>query len=83
MGTLANVRDRLAWASTIEKRSILDHEAAWEAAQRSIADEDECPEYRGFKLPRQVGLVPIGRDPFGVTNSFHVVTVPELPIYRL
>ena len=36
--------------------------AAWAEAQRSIADESECPAYGGMKLAPQWGLLPIGRD---------------------
>ena len=62
-GTLASVKERLAFAANVEKESILDHRAEWDRAIASIADRKECPYYDGLKINEQMGLVPLGRDP--------------------
>ncbi len=79
-GALTSVRKRLEFASTIEQRSILDHQSEWRAACRSIADPAECPQYNGLDIKPQVGLVPVGRDPWsGLWEFAHLETgsVPE------
>ncbi|HEX6884600.1 MAG TPA: bifunctional serine/threonine-protein kinase/formylglycine-generating enzyme family protein [Planctomycetota bacterium] len=59
------VRRRLAFAETLAERSVSGSEAreAWQRAVASIADEAECPAYRGLRIEPQVGLLPLGRDP--------------------
>jgi serine/threonine protein kinase/formylglycine-generating enzyme required for sulfatase activity len=62
-GTLASVRRRLAFASTIYERSITDHAEAW---QRTIDGVLGDPTYAGLHevgFEPQLGLVPLGRDP--------------------
>lgn len=62
VGTMASVRERLAFAETIYERSVAARRGDWHAAVASIADTDECPFYNGMMLKPQVGLVPLGRD---------------------
>jgi len=61
-GAVQSVHKRLDFATTIEKRSITDHREAWQKAIASIANEDECSQYKGLVIKEQIGLVPIGRD---------------------
>jgi formylglycine-generating enzyme required for sulfatase activity len=63
VGTIARIRDRLAFAGNVRERSIDSERDAWSAAIRSIADPRECPRYGGLVIEPQMGLVPIGRDP--------------------
>jgi len=62
-GLLKKVKDRLAFAATIEKQSIDDHVQAWDAAIASIGNSTECPCYEGLEIEAQLGFVPIGPDP--------------------
>ena len=62
-GTFAEVEERLAYARTVRKRSVEDFADRWAAAARSIASTSECPQYHGLRVPPQLGLVPIGRNP--------------------
>jgi formylglycine-generating enzyme required for sulfatase activity/serine/threonine protein kinase len=55
------VARRLEWAEAVAALTLED--PRWPAAIASIADETECPQYRGLELRPQLGLVPIGRDP--------------------
>ncbi len=54
-----DMRDRLAFASTIQARSIEDHEDRWAEAVEAIA---ASPKYGGLKITPQLGLVPLGAD---------------------
>jgi len=75
VGTIASVRERLAFARTVARRSIEEPARAWEEAVRSIADTNECPRYSGLVIEPQVGLVPIGRDPAsGLWELAHLQT---------
>ncbi|MFT7463252.1 MAG: serine/threonine protein kinase/formylglycine-generating enzyme required for sulfatase activity [Pseudohongiellaceae bacterium] len=62
-GLLAEIEARSAWAETLVGRTVSEPSDAWDRALRSIADESECPLYRGLTLVPQVGLLPLGRDP--------------------
>jgi serine/threonine protein kinase len=62
-GLIANVRKRMSEARELHAASVGDHAEEWSRAVRSIADESECPLYRGAKIAPQVGLIPLGRDP--------------------
>jgi len=74
-GLLKSVKERLVFAETIKKRSIDDHRSAWDEAIASIADEEECPAYKGLVIEEQLGLVPIGRDPeSGLWEFSHLQT---------
>jgi formylglycine-generating enzyme required for sulfatase activity len=74
-GLLTNVRNRLAFASTVYQRSITDHQPEWDATIASIADLKECPRYGELVIKEQLGLVPIGRDPdTGLFEFAHLQT---------
>ncbi|MBU0753804.1 MAG: SUMF1/EgtB/PvdO family nonheme iron enzyme [Planctomycetes bacterium] len=74
-GLLANMKERLRFASTIGQRSIEDHYEAWVLARASIADEKECSSYKGLTIEPQLGLVPLGRDPeSGLWEFAHLQT---------
>jgi formylglycine-generating enzyme required for sulfatase activity len=61
-GTLASVRDRVAFARTVAQRSLADARAAWDEAVGSIVNSATSP-HHGLQLQPQLGLVPLGRDP--------------------
>jgi serine/threonine protein kinase/formylglycine-generating enzyme required for sulfatase activity len=61
-GLVASVAKRLELARNLRRLSIDEHAGDWAEATRSIADENECPAYRGLTLAPQLGLVPVGRD---------------------
>ena len=73
--TVASVRDRLAFAESVERKSFTDHREEWDEAIASIADPEECPQYGGLELQDQLGLVPIGRDAdSGLWEFWHMKT---------
>ncbi len=59
-GTIASVRRRLAFASTVSAATIERYAPEWTEAIASI--RDECPQYRGLVIKPQIGLIPLGRD---------------------
>jgi formylglycine-generating enzyme required for sulfatase activity/predicted Ser/Thr protein kinase len=74
-GLLADVRARLAFAESVERDTIGNHEARWADAIRSIADVNECPKYRGLRIKPELGLIPIGRDAqSGLWEFIHLQT---------
>ncbi|MBI5363556.1 MAG: SUMF1/EgtB/PvdO family nonheme iron enzyme [Planctomycetes bacterium] len=64
---LADARSGLAFASSVEERSLV---AAREAWTRAIADAASAPVYGGLRLVPQVGLVPLGPDPASGLQEF-------------
>ena len=80
-GTAADVRRRLAFAATVEERTVTGATAAaaWDEAITSIADEAECPAYGRLAIAPQLGLVPVGRDPRSGLWEFAVVQSGEPP----
>lgn len=78
-GLLEDVKARLEFARTIEKRSIHDHQELWDEAVASIADEVDCPQYRGLVIEPVVGLVPIGRDQNSGLWEFAHLQTGEIP----
>jgi formylglycine-generating enzyme required for sulfatase activity len=73
VGAVASVTLRIEEARRIAQKSLVDAAHAWERAIASIADEMQCPMYRGLRIEPQVGLVPIGRDPVsGLWEFVHV-----------
>jgi formylglycine-generating enzyme required for sulfatase activity len=76
-GRRAEVEKRLAFARTIEERSVTGSEVAarWKEAIASLADARECPAYGGLAIVPQLGLAPIGRDPrSGLWEFAHLET---------
>ncbi|MBU0755545.1 MAG: SUMF1/EgtB/PvdO family nonheme iron enzyme, partial [Planctomycetes bacterium] len=78
-GLVKKVEDRLTFAETIEKISLMDHRAAWDEAMASIADEGECPRYAGLKIEPQIGFVPLGRDIDSGLWEFAHLQTGEIP----
>lgn len=73
----AEMARRLAFADSIEERSITRRRAEWDEAIREIA---RSPAYGGLSLTPQLGLVPLGPDPrSGLWEFAHLQTgvVPE------
>jgi formylglycine-generating enzyme required for sulfatase activity/tRNA A-37 threonylcarbamoyl transferase component Bud32 len=81
-GLLAAMKQRLAFAEMVERRTILDRAADWDAAIASIADAKACPRYRGLRIARQMGLIPLGRDQAsGLWEFAHLQTAAaEAPV---
>jgi len=74
-GTVADVRQRMAFARNVKRKTIDEHAEDWKRAIRSIADRKECPAYRGLEIKPQLGLIPIGRDPeSGLWEFAHLQT---------
>ena len=75
VGTIARIRDRLAFAKSAVEASVTRHRREWSGAIRSISDVAECPGYGGLVITPQVGLVPVGRDPVsGLWEFVHLRT---------
>src|SRR5207247_44391 len=47
-GAVASVRERLAFAESVERRTITKYKAEWDRAIASIADPKQCPKYNGL-----------------------------------
>jgi hypothetical protein len=73
---VASVRGRLERSQTIEQRSILDHEDAWDEAIIAVLDSER---YDGLELKEQQGLVPLWEDPESGLWEFWVVESGERP----
>jgi len=58
------IERRKAWAEQVAERTTEGAEAkpAWEEAIASIANERECPLYRGLEVTPQLGLLPLRRN---------------------
>jgi formylglycine-generating enzyme required for sulfatase activity len=76
------VKDRLDFALTVEERSIDDYQKAWDLAIASIANEEECPRYKGLIIKSQIGFVPIDRDPNSELWEFAHLQTGEIPKRR-
>jgi len=79
-GRIVSVRERLSFASTVQKISITDHQTTWDKAIASIKNMVECPLYDGLVIQPKLGFVPIGRDPnSGLWEFAHIQTgkIPE------
>jgi formylglycine-generating enzyme required for sulfatase activity len=77
---MEDVKARLHFARTVEKRSIHDVRALWDEAIASIADEILCPQYKGLKIKPIMGLVPIGQDPDSGLWEFAHIQTGEIPL---
>jgi serine/threonine protein kinase/formylglycine-generating enzyme required for sulfatase activity len=65
-GPLERVRERLSFLREVAKPAAAAHEAAWQAAADAIQRSDgesASAAYRGVRLPRLSGLVPLGANP--------------------
>jgi hypothetical protein len=76
VGVLASMRERLERSRTIERRSVLDHEEAWDDAVFSVS---ELEVYSGLELAAQIGLVPLDQDTESGLWEFLVVESGEAP----
>lgn len=65
LGLLNEVEKRYAIARTYESRDGWRAQAcpSWEDAIRSIQNINECPDYNGYIIKPQFGLVPLRRNP--------------------
>ncbi len=80
-GILADIEKRMAFARTIEEKSLTgpDVSRRWTEAIASIRDEKKCPKYRGLVITPQLGLVPVGRDPQSGLWEFAHLQTGDLP----
>ena len=62
-GAMAGMKERMAFAADVERRSLVEPQAEWREAHVAIADPARNPAYEGLVLQPQLGLVPLGRDP--------------------
>jgi serine/threonine protein kinase/formylglycine-generating enzyme required for sulfatase activity len=67
-GVLDLVRDRLAWAESVQATTIDAHRAAWDEARRAILRADDVVANARYAAPAielvpQIGLVPLGMNP--------------------
>jgi formylglycine-generating enzyme required for sulfatase activity/tRNA A-37 threonylcarbamoyl transferase component Bud32 len=78
-GTVASVQERLAFAETIEERSVSEPEPAARWAE-AIADIAKLEIYSGLQLEPQMGLLPLRRDRrSGLWEFWHIQT-GEAPV---
>jgi len=78
-GLLKSVQERLDFATTVEEKSIAEHQVAWDEAIASIADGGKCPQYKGLIIEPIVGLVPIDRDPGSGLWEFGHLQTGDIP----
>jgi formylglycine-generating enzyme required for sulfatase activity/serine/threonine protein kinase len=78
-GIIKKVKDRLFFATTIEEITCEKHREAWDRAIASIADMEECPQYKGMVIKSQLGMVPIGRDTESGLWEFAHLQTGEIP----
>ena len=79
VGSVAKVRERLAFAGAIEQETLTGKRREWNDAIRSIANVTECPRYGGLVIAPQLGLIPIGRDPQSRLWEFLHVRTGKMP----
>ncbi|MEZ5964501.1 MAG: bifunctional serine/threonine-protein kinase/formylglycine-generating enzyme family protein [Planctomycetota bacterium] len=70
------VEQRMATAADLERRTLAEPRAAWDAAVARIAAH---PLYGGLHLTPQLGLVPLGPDPASGLEEFGHVLSGTLP----
>jgi formylglycine-generating enzyme required for sulfatase activity len=65
----------------IESASITGAEAQsrWSEAIRSVADQNECPQYGGLRIVPQFGLLPMARNPASGLWEFAYLPTGEAP----
>jgi len=74
------IEKRLAFARSVERRSLLEPAEAWRAVIRDLASSADDARYGAFDLTPQIGLFPLGRDPASGLEEFADLatgTVPE------
>jgi formylglycine-generating enzyme required for sulfatase activity len=72
----AGVRARLAFAESVERRTLEEPRAAWAAATAAVAAD---PRYGGLALAPQRGLIPLGADPASGLQEFAHLESGEPP----
>ncbi len=75
-GALADVEDRLEWATQLDALTVSGPAAAsaWEDAIASISDPTECPLYDGLVIAPQFGLFPLDKNPQGLWEFWHLLS---------
>lgn len=75
----ARVRALYDFAREVERRSFIDARDAWDECLATLADRDRAPRYGGLRLSKQLGLVPLGRDPDSGLWEFAHLQSGEVP----
>ncbi len=78
-GDLAEMRSRLSFAETVERRTLIDAGEAWDEAIRSIASVTDCPAYKGLRIQPQLGLIPTGRNRNSGLWEFAILQTGTVP----
>ena len=79
-GGVLGMRQRLAFAESVEHETLEKPREAWSKAIAAIADSSVAPAYRGLRLSPQVGLVPVGRDPASGLFEFAHLQTGSIPV---
>jgi formylglycine-generating enzyme required for sulfatase activity/tRNA A-37 threonylcarbamoyl transferase component Bud32 len=75
-GEVASVRQRLAFAGEVQRRTIDDAAAPWQRAAAAVAAD---PRHHGLDLRPQLGLVPLGADPESGLEEFALLQTGRPP----
>ena len=78
-GPLKDVQERLAFARTVEQKSIHDHREAWDRVVRSLANPGASSRYHALTLKPIVGLMPLGPDPDSGLEEFAHLQAGRVP----
>jgi formylglycine-generating enzyme required for sulfatase activity len=81
VGMMAGVDERLVFARSVREKTVGMYDVEWKEAIASIANEEECPAYKGLVIAPQLGLIPLGRDPASSLWEFAHLQTGEIP-YR-
>ncbi len=73
------VRERLAYARSVDARTLVDAADAWGSTVAAIADQARHPIYAGLRIRPVSGLVPLGFDPASGLCEFAHVRSGEVP----
>jgi formylglycine-generating enzyme required for sulfatase activity/serine/threonine protein kinase len=76
-GLVADVRARLAWARSVEERTLSAFASQWQRAADEVRSAGSP--YVGMKLVPQLGLVPLGRDPSTGLQEFVDLRSGDVP----
>ena len=74
--TLGSMRQRLAFAESVERSSVVEHGDAWD---RAVARVSDGARYGGRRLQPQIGLVPLGPDPESNLEEFAHLQTGTIP----
>ena len=76
-GTIRDVDDRLAFATTIYQRSVLDHQELWDKTASEIM---RSAPYQKLEISPLEGFMPLGRDPKTGLFEFADMQSGDIPV---